>query len=395
MNKIIEKYWNSIVIIFLFMQPLLDLLTSLFINVLEINFTIGIIFRVIFLLLVIYYGLFINRVYLKKKIIYLIILGIYSIIYLSVNYISVTSSFIEIQNLVKVLYLPLLILFIDNIKIKDKYLVYITVIYSLLIIVPSILGINFNAYTQGKIGTVGLFNSANEISAILTILFPILFVYSFKKDLKKIIFLLCILPMFMIGSKIVVGAVLATILLILPTYLKKNKVSKKTIGLTSVIVILLIITSIVLVPRTNFYKNIIIHAQFLEINEVTDLFSYESIDRFIFSDRLTFLENTHDYYMSSNIENQIFGIGYISQEKLIEMDVFDIFYRFGLIGFLIIFYPLISKLKKINIKSKIEYLVSLLMIIILAFIVGHTLVAPAVSIYIFIILNKLTEKQSS
>lgn len=60
-------------------------------------------------------------------------------------------------------------------------LVKIAIIYLVFISVPTILGLEFNSYTQeGKTGSVGWFNSGNEISAIfinINTILNILFIY--------------------------------------------------------------------------------------------------------------------------------------------------------------------------------------------------------------------------
>ena len=88
------------------------------------------------------------------------------------------------------------------------------------------------------------------------------------------------------------------------------------------------------------------------------------------------------------------GIGFIEKYgtdniniKTIEMDYFEIFYRSGIIGFIIffiLFIPIIIKcFKKIFNSSFINIL-----ILLLAFFQGHIIVTPSVSFYValFIVL---------
>ena len=134
---------------------------------------------------------------------------------------------------------------------------------------------------------------------------------------------------------------------------------------------------------------------------------YEYIDHFIFSQRLTFLKNTHKNYMNSSISEKLLGIGFIENystdyvnTKTIEMDYFEIFYRSGIIGFIVyfmLFIPVIIKCFKKVFKFNflnIQYLTILLLILLLAFFQGHILITPSVSIYvslflIFILNNSL------
>ena len=148
---------------------------------------------------------------------------------------------------------------------------------------------------------------------------------------------------------------------------------------------------IYLFPKTNFYKNIQIHLDFLEIHSVNDLMTIENIDHFIFSSRLKFLNQTRINYQKSNLASHLFGIGYIENYgtdeinlKTIEMDYFDIFYRNGMIGFILFLLPLIWILCK-NKGEKVEKY-ALFLALFLAFFQGHILTAPSVSIYVIIIL---------
>ena len=74
------------------------------------------------------------------------------------------------------------------------------------------------------------------------------------------------------------------------------------------------------------------------------------------------------------------------------MDYFDVFYRHGIFGFIIFFYPLVYVLKgilsnkyKLN-KKTLNIGLSIILIFILALFQGHIFVNPANSIYVALIL---------
>ena len=98
---------------------------------------------------------------------------------------------------------------------------------------------------------------------------------------------------------------------------------------------------ILILPKTNFYKNIRTHLDYLGLEHVTDIFKDPFlIDHFIFSSRIEFLDTMSSIYLDSPIYQKLFGIGYINnnkETKLIEMDYFDIYYSHGLFGFLLFF----------------------------------------------------------
>ncbi len=97
-------------------------------------------------------------------------------------------------------------------------------------------------------------------------------------------------------------------------------------------------------------------------------------------------------------------------DKLIEMDHFDIFYRFGIVGFIIYFAPfclvvieVIRESMKVNTKFSFKlYVFSYVCAIAFAISIfaGHVLEAPTVSIYVsvsmlivFLLLKKLIKFQ--
>ena len=76
-NSFIKKHISKIILIFLFIQPILDLITSYELNIVHTEFSTGSIVRLTFLLFMIYYSLFISK---NKK---LKILTIISVSYLA------------------------------------------------------------------------------------------------------------------------------------------------------------------------------------------------------------------------------------------------------------------------------------------------------------------------
>ena len=399
MNKYLTKNISFIIKIFLYLQPVIDLVTSIMINYFNINITLGMIIRMIFLLFIIFFYLFVKKNNSNYKKIYLLSLLLFSITYLTIMFITKGNIIIfkELSNYLKIIYFIILLKLIDkkDIKINIHDLINISIIYLLLILIPNILNISFNSYTQGKIGSVGLFNSGNEISAILAILTPFIVNYLFMKNqniIKKVVLtLLVLLTYFQMGSKIVIISLIISIIFNLIITIKNDKnfnIKKLIYLLLSLIIIVTLL--IIFIPKTNFYYNIVLHLNYLGINNISDLFTYNTLNRFIFSDRLSFLSITNNYFINGSIIQKLFGLGSIINPytdyiyiKSIEMDLFDIFYNIGIIGFIIYIIPLIKGFKEISKNSLIIF--SAILAIVIAMLVGHTLLAPAVAIYIIII----------
>lgn len=414
MNKFLKQNMNKIVMIFLILGPMFDLTTSIFINVFKVEFNFIIIFKILFMILLIFYLVFISKSKHKKmSIIYLLVLLIYSIIYMASNiYFKDMSVFIyELQNLIRNIYFPICLVCLFNyyeenkFNINYKLLAEILIIYLLLILIPLITNTGFNSYAYSKVGTIGWFNSTNEISGILSILYPFLLIYIFNLKNKYISIITIILTFyiyFSLGSKVPVLSLLIIFSLYILKYiikLFKEKLYKK-ISIMFMILVGVIISGIILIPKTSFYKNIIIHLEFLEVHEISDMLSIEKIDHFVFSSRIKFMEKTMNNYNNASTLEKLVGIGYIENygtdlvnTKTIEMDYYDIFFRNGIIGFIIILLPFIIMIFNIlkNIKLikrdnlNFNLFISMGLILILSLFSGHILVSPSVSIFVIII----------
>ena len=411
MDKFIKNNINKIVAVFLILQPFLDLITGICIHTLKINFTIGIIVRVLFLLFICFIVLFIFK---KKKIIipYLII-GLYFIFYIIGTIIYKDSNYIfEIQNLVKVFYFPILFVSLysikDYIRISRMTLFTVVFLYLILLFVPTIFGVGYKSYEITKAGTLGFYNSANEISGIISILTPIIFIIFFES--KKIIPIIMFTVMYLIviltiGTKTPLLSLFITMgisILYLWKYLFKTK-QIKYILVSLLVIIIGTIGLVIIGPKTNFYKNIRTHLDYLKLDHITDVFKDEKlVDHFIFSSRLKFLHNKSKIYKKSNLYQKVFGIGYINnnkETKMIEMDYFDIFFSHGIVGFLIFFTISIYMLYKIIEKSKkhsyqnLMLNTSIIFIGFLAFFTGHIIIAPSVSLLCIIIIISAAKRK--
>ena len=401
MNKYLKNNISLILKIFLYLQPVIDLITGIMIHYLNINITIGMIIRFIFLLFIIYFYLFVKKNNSKYKTIYLLSVLVFMIISTILVIINkdIHALYFELSNVLKVFYFPLLISIVDkeDIKITINDIIYVGIIYLSLISIANIFNLSYNSYTQGKIGSVGLFNSGNEISAILSIITPFIIYYIFNKNnnyIKVLLIILIVYNYFTIGSKIIIISLILSIIFNLFLFLKNNKVNNKKIIISIIGILLLIILGIYILPKTNFYYNIKLHLNFLGINNIKDLFTYNFINRFIFSDRLTFLLDINNIYFNSSILSKLFGIGFITNYatdlvsiKLIEMDLFDIFYRVGLIGFITFMIPIIKEIK-VLFKDKYSIVIfSVILALFIAILVGHTLTAPSVSILLLFVLK--------
>lgn len=411
--------WNLFFLVFLHIQPLLDISYSLSTNYLGFSISINTIIRMLFLLFGGIYLLFINK---DKRIKwYVIILGLYCLAFgINIFLFKKEVLFYELKNMLSTFFFPISLLFVyqafkdKKINIKEKHFLYLMLIYLGFIIIPNLLGLGFSSYAHDKAGSAGWFYSANAISSILTLLFPISLVSLLEKKsfFKLSLFSLITIYTFLtIGTKSpILGLLIAIFLLviyILISLIKTKKYKLLTITLSSSIIF--IVCLLIVIPKTTFYKNIELHMSYFDINKISDVFtSRELINQVVFSKRLDFWENTKNNYDNSNLKNKILGIGYVENYKeenenlkTVEIDYIDIFYRHGPFGFIIYFLPLLftminlfKRIKRLDI-YKYLYLISIGLSLILAFFTGHIFTAPAVSIILIYILVNLYERSNS
>jgi len=405
MKKYIDKNLNKILIYFILLCPLLDLLTGFLINSVGINFSFGIIGRSIFLFFLIIYSFFIKEGY-KKKWYLFVILGLllyficFSFNLLIINNCSIGTLIKELVFLTRILYTPLSLLALltlsKYIKIEAKHLVLILFTYASFIIFADITKTAMNSYDVAKMGHVGWFNSANEISAIFSILLPFAASY-FLKTRKTFSSYATIITIFyallLIGTKTpIISIFIIGISLIIYIFMK-NKPSIKQISYS--VLLVLLVGSII--PFTPFYNNLKIHYDYLKVDSMFEIFTdYEKFDHFVLGSRLKLLGNTNEVYKKAALNNKVFGLGtkdYKNNEyyKFVEMDIFDIYYFAGpfifIFTFLIVPILYVLHLKnKPDKRKKLIYSLSIGLGLLISLIAGHVFSAPSVGLYFVIIL---------
>lgn len=408
MKRLTKNNLNSWISIFILLHPIIDLITGVGIHYFQMSLTIGTVVRVTFLLFIMFCTIF---VYKKRgPFLYYLLVGIYSLLYIIsiFQYKEGIGLLKEIQGLIRTFYFPILLLSFyelkEEIHISKKTLGATLILYLICIFVPTIFGIGYQSYQITKQGTLGFYHSANEISGIISILTPILFLLLKENKRYVLNFLLLIIYLvviFTVGTKTPLLSLIITIGMLFIWIVRnclKNKNYKPVIISCSAIIIG-VVGLLLVIPETNFYKNIKTHLEYLEVDNVFDIVKdKELIDHFIFSQRLTFWENRNKSYDNSSLYQKIIGIGYFEngrEAKQIEMDYIDVFYNHGIVGFTLFFgvyiYVLIE-LFRIKTKMTLErYMVvtSILLILFLSFFTGHIITAPAVSLIAIILILDL------
>lgn len=393
MNK--EKF-NKFIIIFLLIEPLIDVLTSFQIRNNIGLFSIGTIIRGLFFLFIIIY-LYKNNYSRKSILLFLLYVFLAIIYYLSDSKINIFS---EIINIIKIFYLPFIICFFNNYeneKINDKFILGIYLIYLNLILIPYLFNIGYNVSEVyiNKNGYLGLFYSGNEISAVILSLMPVAinYIYNSKNYVLKVFVLLeTFFTIILVGTKTLFLGFIVIILYFIIKYIKNNfkllSIKMKIIFVS--IFVLFIIFMLLIIPKISVTKNLNVSLDYYKIEKIEDLFTYKSIDNIIFSKRLTYLNKINNVYIKGNLKSYIYGISNtkIMDIKDIEIDIFDIFYSIGIFGTFIYLLTLLISINKVKLKGYYKF--SLILLIIVSLFAGHVLTEPMVTIYIGLlyILNK-------
>ena len=375
-----------IILIFLLLGPILDVTVYY-------NLPINIIARGLYLAGII--GIMLFRKRNLKLLIPLLIFSMIEFIYqLSYLDFSISSS---ISNTLKFLYLPASILYFKDFEFKkyDKRRVLSIILFTYIgiYLFSYITKIGSNAYKdiEKKIGYRGLFNSINEFSAIIIGILPLVVDYFDSKKKYLLIFLtifsvgVCSL---LLGTKVLLLGIIIIVLFYLfkerqKVFFERSKLEKILMITFSII---LVITAILLFTKTNVYKNMKIQQDFFKVDNI---FSYNYLNKVIFNDRLSFIGTNFDYFRTCNIIKIILGIGLSNPiVKLVEIDIFDILFRYGIIGF-ILFTFIISKSKfnKFNSYEKLSFI----LLILISLTSGHVLLYPNVCIYIGLLNSKNIE----
>lgn len=427
MDKLKQKLTiQNFIIVFIILQPIIDIITGLSVEYFHPVVTIGIVIRTIFMAFLVLLGLIkADKKYKLWMIGYYAILFIYMTVFLINSYINNGTNliFLQVKGLIKNFYLPIIIVSLIpifkkyNIKIDKKVLNTTLIIYALTICICSFTNFSFPTYKErDKAGTVGLFYSGNEIGAILCILSPFLFVEFAKRKLKILDYLYLLLVIYAIlqvGTKVPYFGLIILIMVIILACIVKGKIDKDKYLYKKAGIFFLLLISIYLVTGltpvgdnlTKIYGDVFVvtkdtFAGTARPPKLTEFDSFEQFKTTTVSERNELLANNKEKFINANITSKILGIGFIDnysdnikELKLVEMDYYDIIFCNGILGTILFVVPnlifavaLIYYTKLDKTKITIEQIYSITIALIVALMAGHVLTAPAVSIYIAIIL---------
>ena len=372
---------TKLLVMFLYFLPFIDLLTS--IATWESKASIGLILKGLFVIITSIYLFYKN--YKKKE--YWYLYGIFIIYFLFYGSYLVFNKpntiFIEFINVIKIFYFLFLVLFFsqcENKELSKKLFFYYSLCFLLMYLIPYPLGLghNINEIYENKNLYLSYFYVGNELVNIFVLVLPIGFLY--LKDKKRIYLLgyliLIFLMILLLGTK----TMYLSFLFVIGYFLfKKREMFKKYL----VIILILLL----LLPQSSLYKNIKTSLEYYHIQKVSDLLTFQNIDNVIYSNRLSFVYNLHKNYQKEDISGKIFGMGRqkIMTMKDAEIDIFDIFYSIGILGFMIYLVFFVFVINKAKLKGIYAYLFWFLILI--SLFSGHVLLSPMTSSYLAIMIG--------
>lgn len=441
MQSFIKKY-SIFLMLYIIFQPVLDAVTGLMAQA-HFNVTFGVLIRMAVMAVTVFYILMFIILNRDNKhgfriIGYFVLLGIVSAISLIVNY-KTKRLFIpslEITTLAKSLYYPIMLLGyfyafeeLAEDRIINRFfpkVIFIAInIISVIMIVAHFTNSSFSSYSYYKLGESGWFYAANELSAIVSIAFPIMIWYALKKinSWSKIYYwltiVLAIYSALLIGTKgsllaIVFGICMAILASIVHFF--QNKGSRK---FSAGIVALLVLTLggvFAAYPAMAVSRTAELHSDMIKYKRkqaktkkgiTKDQRKYVETNKtvsYLFSGRTVYFENAAHNFAKATPAQKIFGMGYATsfksekKAKLVEMDYVDIFFQFGFIGTIVYLAPLLYCLIYLiglflmKFKSMWSFKWAMLVSgVVLGFgmalMTGHVIEAPSVSIYFVSILS--------
>lgn len=440
MQSFVKKY-SIFLMLYIVFQPILDSITGLMMRM-NMDVTFGVFIRMIVMAVTVFYlliYLILNRDNKKGFMIigYFVLLALMSIINLVINFKTKTLFVpsLELTTLAKSIYYPVMLLGYfyafeelaeDRIinRFFPRAIFYAINIVSIIMIVAHFTGSSFSSYSYYKLGESGWFFAANELSAIVSITFPIMIWYALEKidTWTRIYYWITIIlaaySALLIGTKGSLIAVIFGICMgILSTIIQffRRGANKKMMAFLAGILVITLGGIFLAYPAMAVSRTAELHSEMIKDKKqkaktkkglTKDQEKYVKTNKtvsYLLSGRTVYFENASGNFSKATPAQKIFGMGYatnfkkVKNAKLVEMDYIDIFFQFGFLGTIVYMAPLLYCLIYLigTFFRKFIYMWSFKWSLLVASVVlgfgmalltGHVIEAPSVSIYFVSIL---------
>ena len=387
-----ENFYEKIFFITLGMIAIIDSTNGYLLSNYNVSVSVG--YRMIALMVFLFFSIYKNNI---KNYVPMLIIGAYLGISTAINLLNnnaIGSIVYEYTKISKLIFIIAIIESFKNVyknkykqgmELIDKVIKYNLILFPICILVPSILGIGLNTY-DSYVGSKGFFNANNEIGLILSVLcvFAMDRLYNKVSIYNIVIFLAIFFSTVSLGSKvgILVPFIVTFIYFIKSAFNRKERSS--FFKLISYLCIAIVLITVLFfgdllyevierqVIYYNVYENTVENPLFTLLLSGRDKFVAIMMSTLMTSNYLLvhLLFGYSAYIKESIIGRAFYGIESL---KAVEMDFFDTFFSYGLVGTILIYgYFLKIIIKNYSFKDyNMKYTISAIIILILAFIAGH------------------------
>ncbi|MGE6368823.1 O-antigen ligase family protein [Planococcus kocurii] len=387
-------------IAFIAVQPIIDILTTASIFMVDTSLTVGVLLRTAYMALAIVFLLWMARTSKNSRLFTGYLIGLALLI--GINIVSNLQLkdpyylFQELKFFNKAIYFHIVLfgLLVVYRQLKDKqydiasqttkYLWVAGLFIGVIFIVAQLTGTSLSNYSHTKTGFTGWFYAGNEIGAIMAIILPIMALYAiektdaWKKSWSWIPFILLAVGMLALGTKVGYGGIIIVLLSVVIGSLIMLAMKKRTstIKINLLIATFLTVVLIAVTPVTPVFGNMFAHITSLGINfgepverpgdevlvegdegfeeqleeeEDTGITSAQ-VQNLVFSSRETYAQFMKEDFQDSPMMQQLFGLGFAGNYEtpapgksptMIEMDFHDWFYSFGWVTFIYMMIPFV------------------------------------------------------
>lgn len=370
----------------LILSPIVDNVNG-YLLLTEKNSNISIIFKTIIFI----FCLFISvKIITTRKIIRTICMLLFLVIQLIVFEISSPGGMgYNISTLIKLLTPIVIVMAVKALSVYDnnvtvcinKITKFYCWFFPVSLIVPKLLDVGYTTY-EGGIGNKGFYYAGNEISIVMIIILA-LEIEKYRNNKCKtnlLNILLGIISILYLGTKSVYISLV--VFLVVALYSEQN-INKKLLN-------------IALILPTIFGGLWYVISNVELVTTVINMLRWRSatstgIINFLLSGRERQITRARELLYSENAIRKIFwGIGPNAAKNelriLIEMDLFDLFTRFGIVVSVIIICFYVKYIKKVVQSKQILYIIGIFLVYGASVFSGHMIFAPMVSIVLVVFL---------
>lgn len=425
LKKIGKIYDEKVINWFYIILPLVEVLTTYMVVNLQTSITVGVVYKTLYLVYCIGYLVFFDK---EKRGLTLSVLGLFLIstainFFVTIDNYSISSIVSKVSDIAKYLTFPLSMLFlykytVNGNKLHLKILVYSASIYASVMMIAKITCTELATYRgNSEYGHSGWFYSGNEISALMGIFYPIVIYYAGKYKTKLMSYSLLTLTygLLAIGTKtsfvVICITIVAMLIFEIAMYIKRKDELSKNMLFTLFILLVVIAASAPYSPSLNFMIERFEHAKVQAEEEQVEDVQAAVTENFVFSGRTEYLRKQTEIYNKLGFMEKTFGMNESNKivyedgtRCIVERDMYDILFQYGIFGIIVYFIPVIYILIKFVMKVFKDFknecneknfimILSVALALGISYIAGHVLLAPTVALFLSVVVSKLNYEE--